>query len=284
MHQPRYSCFHLLSGTHDSLPTLPEMHGLPGPLVSNGADFLPGKNETYETLFTAVIPMKLNENTRIAKLHHYQPGPVLEVVCCEFKPDYIHQVRALRKDQLGWHFVTTTAFCMTDPKPDISSYVRNCVDFALHEAMYRSHEVNLIFKLVHYYSQVRTPCRGMLFVLTTVEHPIIASCLELYTSLRLLSLPWNFTGPETLGMTNIDDPISAWHWCIPVPKMVTNQLKHLLELRMIELDHTVTKALHDLLDKRGRKTWIVGTLAVFLLVHIRELDAGRNIGADTKIQ
>ena len=59
--------------------------------------------------------------------------------------------------------------------------------------------------------------------------------------------------------------------------MVQNQLGHLLELKMIELDREILKALQDVLEEKSRKMWVVATLAVFLLLHIRELDAGRNI-------
>ncbi|KAK3291070.1 uncharacterized protein B0H64DRAFT_331354 [Chaetomium fimeti] len=97
----------------------------------------------------------------------------------------------------------------------------------------------------------------------------------MYTALRLITKGCRFSGPETLGMTVIDDPVSAWYGHIPVPRMVKNQVNHLLELKMIELDQKITDALNRLLS--DRRLWIVGTLAVFLLLHIRELDAGRNI-------
>ena len=78
-------------------------------------------------------------------------------------------------------------------------------------------------------------------------------------------------------MATVTDRFSAWYGIIPVPRMVQNQLGHLLELKMIELDKNILKAVQDLLEKRSRRMWVIGTLAVFLLLHIRELDAGRNI-------
>ncbi|KAM0794839.1 hypothetical protein BDR22DRAFT_814504 [Usnea florida] len=88
---------------------------------------------------------------------------------------------------------------------------------------------------------------------------------------------WQFTGEENLGMAPVTDKLSAWYGTVPVPRMVQNQLGHLLELKMIELDGKILKAVQQLLYKRSRPTWIIGTLAVFILLHIRELDAGRNI-------
>ena len=78
-------------------------------------------------------------------------------------------------------------------------------------------------------------------------------------------------------MATVTNISSAWNGITPVPRMVQNQLGHLLELNMIELDRNIMKAVQDLLEKRSRRMWVVGTLAVFLLLHIRELDAGRNI-------
>ena len=110
-----------------------------------------------------------------------------------------------------------------------------------------------------------------------MKYPIIQDCLEMYTTLRLISIGWGFCGEETLEMTIVTDRSSSWYGNIPVPRMVQNQLGHLLELNMIELDARILRAVHDLLGKRSRQMWVVGTLAMFLLLHIRELDAGRNI-------
>jgi hypothetical protein len=60
-----------------------------------------------------------------------------------------------------------------------------------------------------------------------------------------------------------------------VPRMVKNQLNHLLELKMIELDEKILKALDTMISKRDRETWPVYYCTIFLLLHIRELDAGR---------
>ena len=62
-----------------------------------------------------------------------------------------------------------------------------------------------------------------------------------------------------------------------VPRMIQNQLGHLLELNMIDLDRKTLKGVQALMEKRERRMWVVVTLAVFLLLHTREVDAGRNI-------
>lgn len=78
-------------------------------------------------------------------------------------------------------------------------------------------------------------------------------------------------------MATVNDEESAWHGFTPVPRMVQNQLGHLLELRMIDLDKRILPTLQKLLEKRGRPSWVVATLSLFILLHVRELDAARII-------
>jgi hypothetical protein len=59
--------------------------------------------------------------------------------------------------------------------------------------------------------------------------------------------------------------------------MVTNQLNHLFELEMARLDSMILKGVQDILQKREKHMWVVGTLALFLLLYIRDVDTGRNI-------
>ena len=92
-----------------------------------------------------------------------------------------------------------------------------------------------------------------------------------------MRIMWQFAGDESLGMATIEDRDSAWYGIKPVPRMIQNQLGHLLELNLIKLDKKTLKDLQALMEKRERRMWAVVTLAVFLLLHTRELDAGRNI-------
>jgi hypothetical protein len=110
----------------------------------------------------------------------------------------------------------------------------------------------------------------------------------MYTALRLMMIGWQFSGKrkkrtgvedDYLGMAKVENIDSAWFDRIPVPRMVTNQLNHRLELRMAELDSKILQDADGMLQTRKQEhhTWVVGTLALFLVLHIRELDAGRNI-------
>jgi len=100
-----------------------------------------------------------------------------------------------------------------------------------------------------------------------------------------MRIKWQFAGEESLGMSVIEDRDSAWYSIKPVPRMIQNQLGHLLELNMIDLDKKILKSVQALMEKRERRTWLIATLAIFLLLHVREIDAGRIIfGAATETQ
>ncbi|KAH6714551.1 hypothetical protein BKA61DRAFT_723325 [Leptodontidium sp. MPI-SDFR-AT-0119] len=91
-----------------------------------------------------------------------------------------------------------------------------------------------------------------------------------------MRIGWHFAGPEKLGMSLVDDEASPWYGITPVPRMLQNQLNHQLELKMAELDEKIMKNIMTIMKKAERKNWLTGTLALFFLLHIREIDAGRN--------
>ncbi|KAI4156834.1 MAG: hypothetical protein L6R39_001000 [Caloplaca ligustica] len=57
-------------------------------------------------------------------------------------------------------------------------------------------------------------------------------------------------------MAAIEDRDSAWYGIKPVPRMIQNQLGHLLELNMIELDRKILKGVQALMEKRERRMWL----------------------------
>lgn len=109
------------------------------------------------------------------------------------------------------------------------------------------------------------------------QDSIVNDCLELYTALCLMSKGCQFLGVETLGMAPVLDSQSAWFGSTPLPRMVQNHISHCLEIHIAKLDAKIMRAVSSIFDKRSRNKWHIATLAVFLLLHVRELDAGRNI-------
>lgn len=109
------------------------------------------------------------------------------------------------------------------------------------------------------------------------SHGLIKHCFALYTTLAIMRNGWEFADDQTLGMSVIRDEQSAWHGQIPVPRMVQNQLGHQLELHMHKLDGLILKGLLALMTRQDPSDWRLVTLITFLVLYIREIDAGRNI-------
>ncbi|KAF9729828.1 hypothetical protein PMIN01_11761 [Paraphaeosphaeria minitans] len=216
-----------------------------------------GRNEIYEVLFTSV--MRSSSPPITVCLQHYADGPILWIQCSQFTATHKNQVNVLRQDQSGWHYTETTAYCLTGEQIDIASYIQQCKHFSLHEACRSRNPISFFFEATGPYTNVE----------------IIQQCIELYTTLRLLRRAWNFAGNETLGMDTIEQEGSAWRGIRPVPRMIQNQLGHLLELHMITLDKKILKGIQAML--RDRKQWAVTTIALAILLHTRELDIGRNL-------
>ena len=99
----------------------------------------------------------------------------------------------------------------------------------------------------------------------------------MYTTLRLMRIGWHFSGHESLGMAFVSQIGSPWDGAKPVPRMVQNQLDHRLELTMVDLDGKILKEAGSTLEKKERKKWLILILAFFIILHIREIDAARNI-------
>ena len=90
-------------------------------------------------------------------------------------------------------------------------------------------------------------------------------------------VPWQLVGDESLGMDVIENRDSPWHGIKAVPRMIQNQLGHRLELNMIDLDRKILKEIQSLVARKDPSMWVVKFLVFFFVLHVREIDAGRNI-------
>ena len=110
-------------------------------------------NQTYEILFTTV--RLSGSSSRITvDLRQFLDGPTLNVECYEFLATHQNQTRVLQQNSSGWHPVDSTAYCLTNTKVDISSYVQGYVKFALREACVLRSPVAFFFRLAQFYKDV----------------------------------------------------------------------------------------------------------------------------------
>lgn len=151
--------------------------------------------------------------------------------------------------------VETTAFALRN-KPDILQYVQDSMKYAVQEVAQRDDDVSFFFNLAELLK----------------FDSLIFLCLELYTTYRLIRRRFYLHGNETLDMPKLGNSLRS----LP-PRMVRNHITHILELRLWTLDQRIRKTVQSLLYARRRVDWVRGTLAVFFLIHVQELDAGRLI-------
>lgn len=93
---------------------------------------------------------------------------------------------------------------------------------------------------------------------------------------RLLMKGWEISGgDEFLGMTIVNEPSSLLHNTIPAPRVLQNQLDHLLERQIFETEHKLLKELQKLIRRHDRGQWVVVFLALVIVLHILERDTWR---------
>ncbi|KAI0186609.1 hypothetical protein F4808DRAFT_109641 [Astrocystis sublimbata] len=193
---------------------------------------------------------------RITEIQHILGGPTLQIMCVAFNPTDKNQTRLLTKNIEGWHHLDTSAYCLENPKSDISEYIAACTFVLLCKWREVAGPVAFFFRFAEQY----------------IGHPLVWKCLELYTCLQLLLHPLQLCGGETLDMAAITDPHSPWYGQRPVPRQVSSQIKHLLEMKAVDLDNQ----LHSARRNNGMElTELI--LVYFFLLLSHELDAARNI-------
>ncbi len=69
----------------------------------------------------------------------------------------------------------------------------------------------------------------------------------MYTVLRLLRIGWKFSGDESLGMATVREKDSPFYGFKHVPQILRDQLNHVLELKLKELDTEILKGAQDIL-------------------------------------
>lgn len=111
------------------------------------------KNETYEILFTAVRLGNSSSQTTV-NLWHYLNSSILSVECYKFLSTYWNQTRVFHQNLFDWHSVEITAYCLTNSKVDVSSYIQGCIRFALRKVCELQCSVVFFFQLTQLYTHV----------------------------------------------------------------------------------------------------------------------------------
>lgn len=86
---------------------------------------------------------------------------------------------------------------------------------------------------------------------------------------------WEICGHERLGMNIVDRIQSPLHGSIPVPRVLQNQLDHLLEAEIAKTEQYLLKNLQKVIRASDRSAWVITFLGITIILHVMERDAWR---------
>ena len=105
------------------------------------------------------------------------------------------------------------------------------------------------------------------------QEPIIRLALRLWAANRLLMKGWEICGDELLGMGFVDRIESPLYGSVPVPRVLQNQLDHLLESEIVKTERYLLKNLQKVIRASDRCAWVITFLGVAIILHVMERDA-----------
>ncbi|KAH7390030.1 hypothetical protein BKA64DRAFT_756964, partial [Cadophora sp. MPI-SDFR-AT-0126] len=199
---------------------------------------------------------------KTALLGHDKEGPKLTVRCHEFLTQSEEQVRLWWRSAGGWNWLPTIAYTMEslDIDNELDVYIRQSASYYLQNVLDGSDALSHIFKMASCY----------------MDQTNIQLSLKMWAANRLLMKGWEISGgDEFLGMTIVNEPSSLLHNTIPAPRVLQNQLDHLLERQIFETEHKLLKELQKLIRRHDRGQWVVVFLALVIVLHILERDTWR---------
>lgn len=86
---------------------------------------------------------------------------------------------------------------------------------------------------------------------------------------------WEICGHEGLEMKIVDRIESPLHRSVPAPRVLQNQLDHLLEYEIVETERHLLKNLQKVIKASERNSWVVTFLATAIILHVMERDTWR---------
>ncbi|KAH7317367.1 hypothetical protein BKA65DRAFT_113121 [Rhexocercosporidium sp. MPI-PUGE-AT-0058] len=120
---------------------------------------------------------------------------------------------------------------------ELDVYIRQYASYYLQNVLDGSDSLSHIFKMAS----------------CDMDQTIIQLSLKMWAANRLLMKGWEISGgDEFLGITIVNEPSSLLHNTIPAPRVLQNQLDHLLERQIFETEHKLLKELQKLIRRHDR--------------------------------
>ncbi|KAK4033830.1 hypothetical protein C8A01DRAFT_19292 [Parachaetomium inaequale] len=191
------------------------------------------------------------------------------------KPDV--PARMLKLTQhIGHHQLTVYASEFMPSPADVVSY-------KWHDRSGQSHELKMphfcltnMEKIHRHFRQYIDSAKWS--YLTSLEtedelDSLVADSLDLWAISRMIEIPWQMCGPDTLGVDLVTDPTSPQRGRVPIPPMMDTQLDQIvIQFILTPLRERVVEKFEQLITPAKRDAWWEVYLSAFILLnHIERL-------------
>lgn len=197
--------------------------------------------------------------------HEKSLGVTLPVTVYEFTPTAADQLEYWYKDAAGWQSMPTTPYAMKRGlNTDIlEKYIQDHTYFFVDTAFRGNHIMSEIFLAAFKYA--RSP-----------ENFLLRDALQLWTATQLLIQGASLhPASDGLGVHPIPSPSSPQAGQAPLPRALSNQIDHLLERRIWQLEKQILSELQKRIFGRKREDWLKIFFTMVVLMNALERDSWR---------
>lgn len=197
--------------------------------------------------------------------HEKSLGVTLNLSVYEFIPAYPGQLDSWYKDSMGWQSMGTTSYAM---KRGISNdilekYIDDHTWFYIENSFQGNPILSEVFRSAWRYSR-------------NEDNLLLRDALQLWTSTQLLLHGATLhPSSDSLGIPPISSPTSPLANQTPLPRVLGNQIDHLIERRIWQLEKQILSELQRRIFGRKREDWLRIFLTLVVLMNALERDSWR---------
>lgn len=197
--------------------------------------------------------------------HEKSLGVTLQLSVYEFVPAFPDQQLYWYKDATGWQHMATTPFAMkrglnTDV---LEKYIQDHTYYYVENSFPGNPILSEIFAIAWKYSRPE-------------ENFLIRDVLQLWTATQLLAHGATLhPSSDALNISPVPSPSAPLANQTPLPRVLANQLDHLLERRVWQLEKQILSELQKRIFGRKREDWLKIFLSLVILMNALERDSWR---------
>ncbi|PUU81733.1 hypothetical protein B9Z19DRAFT_1099562 [Tuber borchii] len=207
-----------------------------------------------------------NSPARTVTVSHEEAlGITLSLSVYEFIPAYPGQLVYWYKDASGWQSMGTTSYAMKRGinTEILEKYIDDHTWFYVESAFTASPILSEIFRSAWRYSR-------------SEENFMLRDALQLWTATQLLLNGATLhPSSDSLGINPIPSPTCPLANQTPLPRVLANQLDHLIERRIWQLEKQILNELQKRIFGRKREDWLRIFLTLVVLMSALERDSWR---------